>query len=99
MSPDEQLNILKNKRNKEKIDEVMSKEDNEIISYYLNEVSWSYISSVEWGLYLDIDTFIDSTVYALMRWAASLKIWNKNMGQKKYQEELYFLWLIVINYL
>lgn len=37
-SPDEQLNILKDKWSGVKNNEVISKEDNEIIQYYLNEV-------------------------------------------------------------
>lgn len=40
MSPDEQLNILKDIWQKQKkVKNVMSKEDNETIKYYLNEVS------------------------------------------------------------
>lgn len=40
MSPDEQLNKLKNMWRKQKCVEIATcKEDNEIIKYYLNEVS------------------------------------------------------------
>jgi len=39
MSPDQQLNILKDMWRKEKnVEIVISKEDNETIAYYLNEV-------------------------------------------------------------
>jgi len=39
LSPDDQLRILQNKWNKNKMNAVMSKEDSETIKYYLNEVS------------------------------------------------------------
>lgn len=38
LSPDEQLNILINKWNKEKSNKDISEEDNERIKYYLNKV-------------------------------------------------------------
>jgi len=41
MSPDKQLNILKDMWRKEKnIEIIISKEDNETIAYYLNEVRY-----------------------------------------------------------
>jgi len=40
MSPDEQLNVLKDMWKKQKtVEVVMRKEDDETIKYYLNEVS------------------------------------------------------------
>lgn len=45
MSPDEQLNILKDMWQKEKnVEIVISKEDNETIAYYLNEVRLYFTS-------------------------------------------------------
>jgi len=44
LSPEEQLNILKNKWNKEKKNKIISKEDNERINYYLNEVRRYFIT-------------------------------------------------------
>jgi len=58
MSPDKQLNILKETWQKRKnVEVVMSKEDKETIKYYLNEVSW-YLIFHGPHLFIIIKTFI-----------------------------------------